>query len=471
MKAIDAARIRALPKAELHLHLEGAIPLTALYTLVRKYGGEGEVPSLEALARRFVYTDFEHFIRTWIWKNKFLREHEDFDFIAYEVVRALHDQGVVYVEPFVSAGEHRNRGLDPVEVVRATLSGLVRGYRDFGIGYGLIVDLVRDFGPEQGMAWLRSFAPLRAEGVVGIGLGGSEHRFPARLFQEVYAEARRLDFHLTAHAGEAAGPESVWEAIDLLGVERVGHGVRAIEDPRLVAELARRGVPLELCPVSNLRTGVVTALARHPIRELLAAGVRVTVNSDDPTLFGTSLVGEYLALHRELSFTWPELVALARESFAASFADAADRAAHVAALERVSGLDGRPAEGQDGLEGHAMATSDKPGDDAPALLPPAGPGEAGHVASRDELLRILHELRDHLPQAGLDEDTARILDHDLKVAEEHAQGVSPKGIIISTRVSGVGEVLKHTGEAVEHVQTVLLPLVRRAADFAMHLFQ
>jgi len=280
MKAIDAARIRALPKAELHLHLEGAIPLTALYTLVRKYGGEGEVPSLEALARRFVYTDFEHFIRTWIWKNKFLREHEDFDFIAYEVVRALHDQGVVYVEPFVSAGEHRNRGLDPVEVVRATLSGLVRGYRDFGIGYGLIVDLVRDFGPEQGMAWLRSFAPLRAEGVVGIGLGGSEHRFPARLFQEVYAEARRLDFHLTAHAGEAAGPESVWEAIDLLGVERVGHGVRAIEDPRLVAELARRGVPLELCPVSNLRTGVVTALARHPIRELLAAGVRVTVNSD-----------------------------------------------------------------------------------------------------------------------------------------------------------------------------------------------
>ena len=162
-------------------------------------------------------------------------------------------------------------------------------------------------------------------------------------------------------------------------------------------------------------------------------------------------------------------MALVREGFVSSFLDPADQAAYLAALESSSGLAAPAREAEDGREGAAMTMSDKPGGEA--RLPSAGTTEAGHVVSRDELLRLLAELRGHLPQAGLDADTARILDHDLKVAEEHASGLAPRGVIIRTRLSGVDEVLRHTAEAVEHVQQVLLPLIRRASDFALHLFQ
>jgi adenosine deaminase len=335
MSAPDVTRERivGLPKVELHLHLEGAIPLDSLLELIHGCG-DRSVTDLEALERRFVFRDFEQFRDTWIWKNQFLRRPDDFEFIAYEVLRSLARQGIVYAEPSVSAGEHTNRGLDPVEVVRAVLRGAARAERDFGIRTGLLVDLVRDFGPERGLEWLRSLEPLRDEGLVGIGLGGSEHRVPAEQYVAVFHLARAMGFRLTAHAGETMGPQSVRAALDRLGAERIGHGVRAVEDPALVDELARRRVPLEVCPISNLRTAVVSRLAEHPIRQLVAAGVPVSVNSDDPTMFQTSLVEEYLALHRELGFDMRELVALAAEGIRSSFASVEERQEMLAALHR-----------------------------------------------------------------------------------------------------------------------------------------
>ncbi len=171
----------------------------------------------------------------------------------------------------------------------------------------LVADLIRDFGPEKGLRWLREVDEVKHLGVVGIGIGGSEQAFPPEPYEAVYEEARQRGFRTSAHAGEAAGPESVWGAATVLKVDRIGHGTRAAEDPALVAFLAERQLPLEMCPISNLRTGVVRAIASHPIRAMFDAGVRVTVNTDDPKMFNTSLEDEYQALADELEFSWPEL--------------------------------------------------------------------------------------------------------------------------------------------------------------------
>ena len=316
MEPSDAAWLAALPKVELHLHLEGAIPLPALWELMGKYGGDPNLPDLEALRARFTYRDFAHFIDTWVWKNRFLRELEDFTFIAEAVARDLAAQGHVYVEAFCSPPDFHATGLEPQAILAALRRGLERVPE---LRVALVPDLVRDFGPARAARSLAQFVEARGEGVIGIGLGGSEAPYPPELFTAVYEEARRLGLHTSCHAGEAAGPASVRGALEVLRVERIGHGTRAAEDPALLAEIARRGVALELCPVSNLRTGVLARLEDHPIRAFQAAGLRLSVNSDDPALFNTSLAGEFLALMETLSFTRREIRELTLSALACSW--------------------------------------------------------------------------------------------------------------------------------------------------------
>ena len=236
-----------VPKVELHLHLEGAIPLDALWTLVQKYGGDPAVPDLAALQRRFVFRDFPHFIDTWVWKNAFLREYEDFTFIAEAVAHDLARQNIRYVEAFFSPPDFFRHGLKTQELAAAIRRGLQRAPE---IEVALIPDLVRDFGPERAAITLAEVNEVRALGVIGIGIGGSEQAFPPEPFAGVYAQARRLGLHTTAHAGEAAGAQSVWGAIRDLHVERIGHGTRADEDERLLDYLAAERIPLEMCPLS-----------------------------------------------------------------------------------------------------------------------------------------------------------------------------------------------------------------------------
>ena len=200
-----------------------------------------------------------------------------------------------------------------------------RATRAHGITSGLVVDLIRNHGPATAARRLEEITPYRGQGVVAVGLGGSEAEFPPGPFADVYAEAARRGFHRTAHAGEVAGPASVREALDRLGVERVDHGIRAVEDPALVARLARDRVPLAVCPTSNARTGAVPSLAQHPLRRLYDAGVRVTVNSDDPTFFGASVLDEYQLCLTTLGFTPAELAVLAEHAAGAAFLDAAPR--------------------------------------------------------------------------------------------------------------------------------------------------
>ncbi|MGB7537490.1 MAG: adenosine deaminase [Anaerolineales bacterium] len=306
------------PLVELHLHLEGAIPYPALWELIGKYGGDPEVPDPEALRRRFTYKDFPHFIQTWIWKNGFLREYEDFAFIAEQVARDLMSQNILYAEAHYSPSGFVEDGLDIREITRAVRSGLDRVK---GIEIALIADLIRDLGPESAARTLQAVKEVRGYGVVGVGLGGSEQTFPPELFTAVFADARRLGFHTTAHAGEAAGAASIWGAIRNLGVERIGHGTRAEEDEALMEYLAERQLPVEMCPLSNVRTGVVGRIEAHPIRRYFDRGLLITVGTDDPKMFGNSIAEEYRTLETVFGFSPGEIRKVMANSVKASWMD------------------------------------------------------------------------------------------------------------------------------------------------------
>jgi adenosine deaminase len=311
--------IRAAPKTELHLHLEGAIPLETLYALIQKRGGDPSVRSIEDLERKFTYTDFAHFIEIWVWKNSFITEEQDFEDIAYQILRNLSEQNVKYIEAFYSPGDYTHQGLSVQGITEYIIKGKERARRDFGIRCELIVDIIRGDGVDVGMQRLDETEPYLGKGLIGIGLGGSEHKFPADPYEPVYKEAERRGFRLTAHGGEAAGPPSIWAVIRKLGCERIGHGARAQEDPALVAYLKEQQIPLELCVVSNVRTQVFESVERHPIRQYYDEGLMVTVNSDDPAMFNTTLTQEYIMLSRHLNFTIDELKQLTLNGVDASF--------------------------------------------------------------------------------------------------------------------------------------------------------
>ncbi len=290
--------IEGVPKVELHLHLEGAIPHAALWQLICKYGGDPLVPTVNALPARFVYRDFPDFIAKWMWKQSFIREAADFELIGAAVAGELARQRIVYAEAFYTPLDVEPAGLSTPEVSLALRRGLASVS---GVEVALIADLGRNYGPTLGGRVLEELAEVAAEaGVIGIGLGGSEELYPPEPYAAVYERARALGFRTTAHAGEVAGPESVWGAIRALRVERVDHGLRAVEDPALVAYLAERRLPVTACPGSNVATGAIRSLEEHPIRRLLDAGVVVGVSTDDPAMFGLSLAGEFAALQSRL---------------------------------------------------------------------------------------------------------------------------------------------------------------------------
>ncbi len=282
------------PKVELHLHLEGAIPLDTLWEIIESHGGDASVPTRKALGRRFEFRDFPHFIDTWWWMTGFLRSEDDFTQIAEAVARHLAEQNIVYAEASFSPTDFERHGLTPQQLGIAIRRGLDRVA---GTRVVLNLDLVRDSGPQRGSATLESVLKIAVEADVrGITIGGSEQDHPPEQFASVYRKAAEAGLRLTAHAGEAAGPASVWGAIRQLGVERIGHGVRSVEDPVLIEYLVEHRVPLEVCPTSNIRTGVATGWDEHPIHQLIAAGVNVTISSDDPALFDCSVASEFRTL-------------------------------------------------------------------------------------------------------------------------------------------------------------------------------
>ena len=301
--------LAGLPKAELHLHLEGAIPVPALFELVRAAGGDPAVPTVEALRARLVYPDFPAFIDAWLWKNGFLRTYGDFAFIAEAVAADLARQNIRYAELFFSPSRFAQHGLEPAGLAAAIRSGFERVPE---VTLYLIADLVRDHGPERAAVTLAEVVEVADEaGILGIGIGGSEHLYPPEPFAPVYEAAREAGLRTSAHAGEAAGAASVRGAVEALGVDRVGHALRAEEDEAVVDLLAESGVVLELCPLSNLATGVIGRIEDHPVRRYWERGLNITVNTDDPGMFHNSLTDEYAVLMDVFGFSRGEIRRLA----------------------------------------------------------------------------------------------------------------------------------------------------------------
>jgi len=301
--------VRDLPKVELHLHLEGAIPLYSLLQLIEKYHHKNFI-TLEELENKFKYTDFAHFIKTWHWKNQFIREYDDFELIAEHVAIDLLTQNIKYAEIYFSPTDFRRNNLKPQEIATAIRKGLNK--HSDKITINLIADIVRD--EEDKLPQLKQILEVQDQGIIGIGLGGMEKEFPPKLFTEVYREAKKKGLKTTCHAGEAAGPDYIWQAIKDLKTDRIGHGTNAIKDPDLVEYLINHQIPIEMNPISNVRTNVVKSLIEHPIYEFYKKGMLVSVNTDDPKMFGTSLENEYLSIIKTFDMTHKDIYHLAQNA-------------------------------------------------------------------------------------------------------------------------------------------------------------
>ncbi len=313
------AWLRGLPKAELHLHLEGSITPDTLLELSRT---NDAVPlTLQQARDVYTYHDFPSFLMSFKAVTERLHTPADYETITYNMVRDLAAQGVRHAEVYLSIGIlYRFGRLDPDAVMAAAERGRERGEQDFGTTVLWLIDAVRHFGVPEAQRVFQKAVSLREvyPAVVGIGIGGDEARGPAQRFREVYAEAKAAGLHLTCHAGESTGPESVWAALNI-GAERIGHALSAQDDPELIEVLAERQVPLELNVTSNMRTGCCPALAKHPVRRYFEEGLMVTLNSDDPPFFGANLLDEYELAYREFAFTPEQLRELAANSVEASF--------------------------------------------------------------------------------------------------------------------------------------------------------
>ncbi len=308
--------VLSLPKAELHLHLEGSIEPSTLLELRQRHGMEGA--SLAAVEQLYNYKDFAGFLTAFKDVTGHLRTPDDYELITYRLMERLKAQNVLHAEVFVSVGVSLWRKQDFPATFEGLERGRERGEKDFGISLLWIFDAIRQFGAEKAQSVLDLAIHFRDRNVVAFGIGGDERGGPAEWFAGVYARAAERGLHLTAHAGESAGPESIWGVLNLKA-ERIGHGFTAAQDPELIEELAERQVPIEICVTSNLRTGCCAELAQHPVRRYFDQGLMLTLNSDDPAMFRTSLVEEYALVQEAFGFTDEHLRELARNSFEASF--------------------------------------------------------------------------------------------------------------------------------------------------------
>jgi aminodeoxyfutalosine deaminase len=317
-------KIAALPKAELHLHLEGSIRPAIASILAAHHGvalAEDEV------RRRYAYSDFTEFIDAFKWVTSFLRSPADFALIASDLGEQLLAQNVIYAEVTLSVGVMLLRKQNPQANFEAILAA-TETLEQRGLRLNWIFDSVRQYGPELAVRVVDRAKQCDSPRIVAFGIGGDELSTATREFQNVYKLAAHYGLHRLIHAGEIGGPEKVREAVELLGVDRVGHGIAAIHDPALMDLLAARRIALEVCPVSNLRTGALARQARvvapsinqHPLPQLVRHGIPVVLSTDDPTMFHTSLGGEYQHAH-EMGLTETELSQLVSNSFTFSFSD------------------------------------------------------------------------------------------------------------------------------------------------------
>ena len=316
MNAIELAR--AIPKAELHIHIEGSLEPELIFALAQRNGVTLSYPSVEALRAAYAFTDLQSFLDIYYAGASVLLQPQDFHDMAWAYFLRAKADNVIHTELFFDPQTHTARGVPMASVIEGLSGACRKAEAELGISSALILCFLRHLSEEDAFATLEAALPF-GEHFIGVGLDSSELGHPPEKFERVFARCRGLGLKLVAHAGEEGPPEYMWQAIDLLKVQRIDHGVAALQDPLLMAELAHTRMPLTVCPLSNLKLCVVSDLRDHPLKRMLDAGLCVTVNSDDPAYFGGYMNANFGQTVQALNLSREDVVQLARNSFEASF--------------------------------------------------------------------------------------------------------------------------------------------------------
>ena len=329
---LDGDWFRALPKAELHLHIEGTLEPDLMFELAGRNGVSLDYPDVDAVRRAYVFEDLQSFLDLYYAGCNVLVQEDDFYDLTTAYLRRAGEQGVRHAEIFFDPQTHTDRGIAFETVVAGITAALSDGGRELGITSRLILCFLRDHSTESAMAALEASLAHR-DAIVGVGLDSAEVGNPPAKVQSVFERARANGFFAVAHAGEEGPPDFIQQALDLLGASRIDHGVRCLEDEHLVERLVREQVPLTVCPLSNVKLRVFDTIEHHNLAVLLRRGIRATVNSDDPAYFGGYVADNFATVAPALGLTREEVLELARNSFRAAFLDAAERDAHLAAVD------------------------------------------------------------------------------------------------------------------------------------------
>lgn len=323
--SLDDGALIALPKADLHVHLVGSAAPATVAALARRHPEAGVPADTGQLAEYFTFRDFPHFLRVYSAVSDLVREPDDVVTLVEGLARDMHAQGTAYAEVTVTPVTHLRAGIQPDELAQALSAGVAAARAQTGVELAWVYDISGGDGREGARLTLDAALRHPPAGLIGFGLGGPEAGVRRADFRGEFAAARAAGLHSLPHAGESSGADEVWAAVEVLAAERIGHGIAAAADPRLLGRLREQRITLEICPSSNVATGVVPGLASHPLPALLAAGVPVVLGSDDPPMFGTSLLEEYRRARDELRLTGGQLRLLARASIESSYAPAALR--------------------------------------------------------------------------------------------------------------------------------------------------
>lgn len=326
--------VRRLPKAELHLHIEGSLEPEMLFAKAAKHGIRLPYPSVPALRAAYNFHNLQSFLDLYYAGVAVLRDEQDFRDLTLAYLTRAHADGVVHAEIFFDPQSHTARGISFATVMNGLLAGIRAGQEAFGISCYLILCFLRHLDADAAMRTLEAALPWKQD-IVGVGLDSSELGHPPAKFADVFASARLAGFIPVAHAGEEGPPAYIHEALDILKAVRIDHGVRAEEDPALCARLARERIPLTVCPLSNVRLAVFKRLAEHNLGRLLKAGLCITLNSDDPAYFGGYIAENYCAAALALGLGETELILLARNSIEASFLPEVDKDRWFRQLEQI----------------------------------------------------------------------------------------------------------------------------------------
>ncbi|MET9414153.1 adenosine deaminase [Streptomyces klenkii] len=326
MSVLDSF-IAGLPKAELHVHHVGSASPRIVAELAARHPDSPVPTDPEALADFFTFRDFAHFIEVYLSVVDLIRDAEDVRLLTYEVARDMARQNIRYAELTVTPFSSTRRGIPDAAFVEAIEDARKAAETELGVALRWCFDIPGEAGLEAAEETARIACELKPEGLVSFGLGGPEIGVPRPQFKPYFDRAIAAGLHSVPHAGETTGPQTIWDALVDLRAERIGHGTSAPQDPDLLAHLAEHRIPLEVCPTSNLATRAVTDLEQHPIKEMVAAGVLVTINSDDPPMFGTDLNREYGVAARLLELDAAGVADLAKNAVEASFMDTAGKAA------------------------------------------------------------------------------------------------------------------------------------------------